>query len=73
MGIFLKLCLFAILILKPLDSHSNNEKKLTIAHLIQSAEITLKKLNKNTETKTIKIIKIPTILVLLIKILRVSL
>ena len=54
MSIFFKFCLLIVLILKPFDTHSNNEERLTIAQLIQSAELTLKKLNKNTDMENFK-------------------
>ena len=54
MSIFFKFCLLIVLILKPFYTHSNNEEKLTIAQLIQSAELTLKKLNKNTDMENFK-------------------
>ncbi|MBD22322.1 MAG: hypothetical protein CL572_01490 [Alphaproteobacteria bacterium] len=54
MSYFLKIIISIFLLCKPIHSHSNDEDKITISHLIQSAELTLKKLSKNSDLKNFK-------------------
>ena len=44
MSYFIKVIFSIFLIFHPIDSHSDDEKKIKISHLVQSAELTLKKL-----------------------------
>ena len=54
MSYFIKIIFSIFLIFHPIDSHSDDEKKIKISHLVQSAELTLKKLNQNTDMKNFK-------------------
>ena len=54
MGYLIKIFISIYLLCHPIYSHSNDESKYTISHLIQSAELTLKKLNKNSDMKNFK-------------------
>ena len=54
MGYLIKIFISIYLLCHPINSHSNDESKYTISHLIQSAELTLKKLNKNSDMKNFK-------------------
>ena len=54
MGYLIKFFISIYLLCHPIYSHSNDESKYTISHLIQSAELTLKKLNKNSDMKNFK-------------------
>ena len=51
MSYFIKIIFSVFLLCHPTISYSDDEKKLTIAQLIQSAELTLKKLDRNHEMK----------------------
>ena len=51
MSYLIKIVISIFLLSYPIHSYSNDEKKITISHLIQSAELTLKKINKNSDIK----------------------
>ena len=54
MSYLIKIFISIYLFCHPIYSYSNNESKYTISHLIQSAELTLKRLNKNSDLKNFK-------------------
>ena len=51
MSYLIKIVISIFLLSHPIQSYANDEKKITISHLIQSAELTLKKINKNSDIK----------------------
>ena len=51
MSYLIKIVISIFLLSYPIHSYTNDEKKITISHLIQSAELTLKKINKNSDIK----------------------
>ena len=51
MSYLIKIVTSIFLLSHPIQSYANDEKKITISHLIQSAELTLKKINKNSDIK----------------------
>ena len=51
MSYLIKIVISIFLLSYPIHSYSNDEKKITVSHLIQSAELTLKKINKNSDIK----------------------
>ena len=54
MSYLIKIILTVFLFCNPINSQANDEKKITLTHLIQSAELTLKKLSKNSDLKNFK-------------------
>ena len=56
MSYLIKIIFQFFLIFHPINSYSNDDKKIKISHLIQSAELTLKKINQNDDIKTLKAI-----------------
>ncbi|MEC8265680.1 MAG: lipid-binding SYLF domain-containing protein [Pseudomonadota bacterium] len=54
MSSLIKIIFSIFLIYYPINSYSNDDKKITISHLIQSAELTLKKISKNDDIKNFK-------------------
>ena len=52
MRVLFKLVIFSVFYFFTTTVSANNEKKLTVANLIQSSEFTLKKLHKNTDIKS---------------------
>ena len=54
MRIFYKFFVIAILLLIPSNSISNKKKEFTVAELIQSSELALKTLNRNSDLKNFK-------------------
>ena len=51
MSYLIKIVISIFLLFHPIHSYANDEKKITVSHLIQSAELTLKKINKNSDIK----------------------
>ena len=51
MRIFYKFFVIVILLLIPSNSFSNKKKEFTVAELIQSSELALKTLNRNSDLK----------------------
>lgn len=49
MSYLIKIVISIFLLSYPIHSYTNDEKKITVSHLIQSAELTLKKINKNSD------------------------
>ena len=54
MRIFYKFFVIVILLLIPSNSFSNKKKEFTVAELIQSSELALKTLNRNSDLKNFK-------------------
>ena len=51
MSYLIKIIISIFLLSHSIHSYANDEKKITISHLIQSAELTLKKINKNSDIR----------------------
>ena len=51
MSYLIKIVTSIFLLSHPIHSYANDEKKISISHLIQSAELTLKKINRNSDIK----------------------
>ena len=54
MRVLFKLVIFSVFYFFTTTVSANNEKKITVADLIQSSEFTLKRLQKNTDIKSFK-------------------